>query len=121
MTDAKYNVVDGTSYDATTPQAVINELERSRREREDYRLVIFYGDPKTGQAWGDIVEGFVGRSTGSIKIPLKIANRRCMGGESLLDSCIVKIVTACGKHLRYQHPQYKTGSVEFHGRNAKYA
>ncbi|KKK51354.1 hypothetical protein LCGC14_3115800, partial [marine sediment metagenome] len=63
-TKTKYKIINGTYYSAGTPCKVIQILERSRRERENYRLVIFYGNGKTGQAWGDIVECFVGRSTG---------------------------------------------------------
>ena len=121
MDKQKYKVVNGTSYDATTPCKVIQILERSREERENYRLVIFYGNPKTGQAWGDIVECFVGRSSGDIKIPLEMHNRRSMGGCGMLDSCIVKILTAQGKYVRYVHPKYKTGNASFYGKNAKYA
>ena len=54
-----YKVVNGTSYRTTTPAEVVAILERSRQERENLRLVIFYGDTKTGQAWGDIIECFV--------------------------------------------------------------
>ncbi len=117
----KYKVINGTSYDAVTPQAVIDILERSRAKRENYRLVIFYGNLKTGQAWGDILECFVGRSSGTIKIPLEIHNRNCTGGPGLLDDCIVKILLARGKRVLYKHPKYKTGKVEFYGKNAIYA
>ena len=116
-----YNIVDGTYYDATTPQTVVNILEQSRKARSDYRLIIFYGNPKTGQAWGDIVECFVGRSTGEIKIPLAVYNSRSTGGGGLLDSCIVKILSACGKKTLYKHPNYTTGKAEFYGKNAKHA
>ena len=119
--EKEYKVVNGTYYDAATPCKVISILERSRDEREDYRLILFYGNPKTGQAWGDIVECFIGRSTGNIKIPLEIYNRQSLGGGGVLDSCIVKILTAQGKHLRYQHPTYKVGKAMFYGKNAKYA
>lgn len=114
-------MVNGTAYDAVTPCKVIQILERSRQEREKYRLIIFYGNTKTGQAWGDIIECFVGRSTGTIKIPLEIYNRRSMGGGGMFDSCIIKILSARGKHVLYKHPRYKAGSAEFYGKNAKYA
>ena len=120
-TNAKYNIVDDTYYDAATPASVINILERSRKEREDYRIVVFYGNHITGMTWGDIEECFIGRSTGSVKIPLVIYNRRSMGGAAILDSCIVKILLARGKRVLYQHPKYHTGNVEFYGKNAKYA
>ena len=71
------------------------------------RLCIHYGDVVTGKAWGDIETGRIGRSGGSIKIPLVIHNRRAMGGGALLDHCIVKIETAAGKLPVYVHPTYK--------------
>jgi len=118
----KYNVVNGTSYDAATCQKVVDILEQSRHQRSSFRLVLYYGDCKTGQAWGDIVECFVGRSCGDqVKIPLAIRSRRSLGGEGLLDACIVKILTARGKRVLYQHPTYKIGAVEFYGKNAQYA
>lgn len=119
--ETKYNIVNGTFYDDTTPRPVIDILEQSRIRRAEYRLVIFYGNPRTGKVWGDILECFVGRSTGKISIPLEIANSRSTGGSGLLDSCIVKILAARGKAVLYQHPDYNTSGVAFYGKNAKYA
>ena len=55
--------------------------------------------------------GYIGRSTGSQKIPLLIYNTRSMGGDHILDHCIVKIATAVGKHVLYQHPKYHAAEL----------
>lgn len=108
---SKYWVHNGTSYNIETPAEVIEVLEeyRAHHVRRDprARLVIHYGNGKTGQAWDDVSSGYIGRSTGTIKIPLLVHNRRSMGGPGLLDRCIVKIERARGKRILYEHPNYK--------------
>jgi hypothetical protein len=51
--------------------------------------------------------GTIGRSTGTIKIPLLINNSRSFGGPGLLDDCIIKITV--DKKTVYSHPLYHTG------------
>lgn len=95
MTNVKYNQkyadMTGTYYHEETPLEVCDILEESRISRT--RIKIFYGDAKTGKEWGDTFSGVVGRSTGSIKIPLEIKTSRSLGGGALLDNCIVKITS----------------------------
>ena len=100
-----YRIVNGTAYHQETADIVVQTLEDARRMGT--RLMIHYGDAATGQAWGDIETGRIGRSTGRIKIPLTVHNRRSMGGPGLLDHCIVKIETASGKLCVYTHPQFQ--------------
>ena len=100
----KYVVVDGTSYRKETSPEVIKVLGEAQKSRE--RLRFRLGDVKTGRDWGDDNErGVVGRSTGSIKIPLLIKTSRSSGGGALPDDAIVKIVGSNGRTL-YQHPAY---------------
>lgn len=100
-------VVNGTTYGGQTPKAVIDILELHRGAREA-RLRLTYGDPDTGQAWdGEPDTGYIGRSTGTVKIPLVIHNSRSIGGGGVLDHCIVRIETAAGKHVLWQHPKYQ--------------
>ena len=95
-TEKKYKVVNGTSYNAETPDKIIEILERARQNNT--RILLDYGNVETGQSWGEVydIRGYVGRSTGEIKIPLLIYNQRSLGGEGILTSCIVKIVESKG-------------------------
>ena len=97
---------NGTTYDDRTPQAVIDVLERVRMS--ETRIIVAYGDTDTGRDWNDRydIAGRVGRSMGPVKVPLLLHNRRSLGGTQMLDHCIVKIVTAIGKRVLYQHPTY---------------
>jgi hypothetical protein len=97
-----YQEVNGTFYDATTNKDVINVLENARANNT--RIILDYGDVKTGKSWNEIfdVTGRIGRSTGSIKIPLLIHNRRSMGGGAILDNCIIGIKESKGKRVLYQ-------------------
>jgi len=106
-----YNQLEnGTCYHKDTPQAVIDILERSRYRGD--RIRVFYGDTKTGKCWNEEhdVIGYVGRSTGRIKIPLLIYDKRSIGGGAMLDHCIIKIINKYCKTL-YQHENFSTGKI----------
>ena len=85
-------------YHPNTSDKVIDIIERYRHDRNN-RLEIHYGD--TMQLWGDIDTGYIGSSTGNIKIPLCIANKRSSGGGGILTHCIQIIKLAKGKHTLY--------------------
>ena len=108
----EYNTINGTSYDLRTPSEVVAILENARLNRT--RLHISLGDVSTGRDWleENMVNGFIGRSTGSIKIPLLIHNRRSLGGPSLLDHCIVRVRESAGGRILWLHPGYHHG--QFH-------
>lgn len=94
----KYQIVNGTSYHAETSLNVIKWLETSRERKQRIRL--FYGDTTiTCHNWNEENDtiGHVGRSTGSIKIPLLIKNSRSFGGGAILDHCIIRIDTKDSK------------------------
>lgn len=103
----EYQLVNNTAYHIDTPMEVIRILEYYRQDRTE-RLHLCYGDTETGRDWNEIydVDGYIGRSTGRIKIPLLVHNSRSMGGGAILDHCIVKIQTARGKITLYEHPTY---------------
>ena len=100
----EYKIVNGTYYDKDTPDKVIQVLERFRGT--DQRIRIFYGDPKTGRDYGEEhwTMGYVGRSTGPVKIPLLVYSTRSYGGPGLSESSIVRITV--DKRNLYVHPKY---------------
>ena len=104
-----YQVVNGTAYHVETCQEVIDQLERAMRNKS--RIRVFYGDSETGKDWleeNDTI-GTVGRSTGSIKIPLLLKNSSSYGGGAILDHCIVRITV--DKWQVYQHENYHLGEL----------
>lgn len=104
MNEAKYKVVNDTSFHINTPNAVVAVLERAREVKT--RIRIFYGDTQTGRDWMEIFDtvGIIGRSCGPIKIPLLFRNSRSYGGHAILAHHIVKITI--DKNVVYQHPKY---------------
>jgi len=121
---SKYQIVNGTYYDARTAAEVVRVLEQVRLKHT--RIRIHLGDTEgsgepvsrvtkdLGLDWLDEFdcEGTIGRSMGPIKIPLMITNSRSMGGPGILDHCIVRIRTT-GKNGRnlYRHPNYHYGKI----------
>jgi hypothetical protein len=108
MIDLVYKTINGTSYQEETDAEVMNILERARSQQERVRL--FYGNTTTGECWMDENDtiGCIGRSTGSVKIPLLIPNTRSTGGGGLLDNCIIRIDgNDRGKiYTKYAHPLF---------------
>ena len=102
----KYNIVNGTAYDSRTPNGVIMVLEAARKHNT--RIRIFYGDTETGRSWMDEwgMIGTVGRSTELYKIPLLILKSCSLGGDSILDHCIIRITEARGGDILYTHPNF---------------
>lgn len=96
--------VNGTHYTEGTDPQVVRILESYRGS--DSRLVVYYGDRETGRMWGDKESGYVGRSTGRTPIPLIVANSRSMGGGGILTDCVVRIETARGKRVLWQHEAF---------------
>ena len=100
-----YKVVNGISFDQKTPDKVCNILANYCGNRSQ-RVRIFLGDTTTGKDWCEVYDtiGYIGRSTGTVKIPLIVATARSLGGGAILDHCIVKITI--DKRTVYQHPNY---------------
>jgi len=103
-----YQVINDTWYDCRTPADLIKVLERVRQDHT--RIHLYYGDTDTGRVWEEGTQkemGTLGRSMGPIKIPLLIRTSRSMGGEAILDHCILQIrkspISRSGE-LLYQHP-----------------
>lgn len=120
-----YQIVNGTAYRVDTAPEVVSWLETARQRNA--RVRVFYGDtdtpdyeevhghkPEPGKDWGEEYDtcGRIGRSTGSIKIPLMISNSRSYGGGGLLDDCIVRLYVngrEVYRHPSYHQPEYTIG------------
>ena len=116
----EYKTINGTSFDVRTPDEIVAILENARQNRT--RLHVSLGEtegPEAGNDWleENMVYGVIGRSTGSIKIPLLIHNRKSSGGPGLLDHCIVRIRTSAGGRVLWQHPGYHHGDLEIQQRS----
>lgn len=103
----KYKVINGMSFDESTSNEVCNIL--SNANLYGWRVRIFYGDVSTGKNWNEEYDtiGNVGKSTGNIKIPLLIKNKRSRGGGVISDNCILKIVDIHTNEVLYQNANYK--------------
>jgi len=93
---------NGTCYHKETPDKLVELLEELLENRT--RITVDYGDIKTGKSWGEEhdITGYIGRSTGNIKIPLLVYNTRSYGGGALLDHCIIGIKTSKGNKELYK-------------------
>lgn len=110
----KYKIVNGTAYHEETPESIIEIIEEALNSQRQIKLRFYFGDTNSGKDWceeNDII-GYIGRSTGEIKVPLLFNSARSSWGGSLLDHCIVKIEkiinhTHCPSyHEVYRHPSY---------------
>lgn len=110
-----YIETDGTFYHEQTAEKVVQVLNRFMHDR-DTRLRLYFGDAATGKDWEERhdIEGYLGRSTGNVPIPILLHNSRSTGGGAILDHCIVKIEYAnkrCGGVL-YEHSLYHKKAKE---------
>jgi hypothetical protein len=96
---------NGVYFNENTPIKVMQICSNANRNN---RFRFWYGDKETGESWNDVndVCGYIGRSTGTKKIPLLIAKKTSLGGGGLLCNCIVKIVDISTKTVIYQHPKF---------------
>ncbi len=108
----KYVEVNGTFYQKGTPQGVIDALEKARNNKT--RVKIYIGDPQTGRDYHEEFDttGTIGRSTGSIKIPLLISTSRSSGGGAILTKNILKIKDTKTGVVLYQANNYKQPNIE---------
>lgn len=104
--DSVYKLNNGIYYPVDMPDEVVAICARNMGH-DSIRFVFDFGDVETGRSWDEEFNttGYVGRSTGRVKIPLLIYNRRSYGGPAL-SGAIVRVLTAKGKHVLYQHPNY---------------
>jgi len=118
-TTIKYKIVNGTAYHIETPDVVIEIIEEALNSQRSIKLRIYFGDTVSGKDWGETSDniGYIGRSSGEIKVPLLLKSTKSSGGGSLLDHCIVKIEkikrhTHCPSyHEVYRHPKYHIPTI----------
>jgi hypothetical protein len=97
----------GTYYDSQTPKTLRTVLDGFIGSSE--RVKLHYGDSDTGELWGDVEVGYLGRSSGFVSRPIILPNIRSSGGPEILDSCIL-IAEYANKNnggVRYKHPRVK--------------
>ena len=78
-------------YSGTVNDRLINVILRYINNRK--RVRVWYGDTKTGRSWNEEydVTGYIGRSGGSLHVPLLVNNSRSFGGGALSVGCIIRI------------------------------
>ena len=100
-----------TYFDPATDPKAARVLERCRRDGRTVRLML--GDTGTGRCWlseFDVV-GRIGRSTGTLKVPLLIEGN-ASGGAAILTSHVLRIVDWTSGRDLYRHPAYRTPDLE---------
>ena len=103
-----FHFKEGTSLEVAD---VINEALKANR-----RLRFWFGDTETGKAWveeNDVI-GYIGRSSGTVQIPLAVFSRRSFGGDALMTQAIVRIDDIAKKKTLHVHPKFSTGVIEVH-------
>ena len=73
-----------------------------------FRIRVFYGDIHTGRSWNEDydVMGTIGRTTGNIKIPILVHNKRSWGGGALLLSSVIRIDDIEDKKTLWKLPNF---------------
>ena len=124
--DKNYVVTpDGTCYIEGTPPELIDVLERCRKERIRIRAFWCYKiteklpeftDYNYGEAWCDEhdVLGYVGRSTGKVKVPLLVYNARSWGGCGLTTTHLGCVMDTKTHEVlwKYEHFHFPVMKVE---------
>ena len=69
-----YNVMENMWFNTNTPIKVMETLVDANKHYR--RIRVFYGDVNTGKDWCETFDtiGYIGKSTGQIKIPLLVKN-----------------------------------------------
>jgi hypothetical protein len=115
-------VSNATHFHEKTAPAVKRVLEKCRINHDIVRLQM--GDPETGRVWLEEMDvvGFIGRSSGTQKVPLIIEPllvskelsdvRSADGGPALLEHHILRIVNVSTGVELYRHPKYEMPHFE---------
>lgn len=95
-----------TYFDPGTDPKAARALETCRRDGRMVRLIL--GDTGTGRCWLDEhdVVGRIGRSTGTLKVPLLI-EPGADGGVAVLTSCLLRLIDWKSGRDLYRHAAYR--------------
>lgn len=95
-----------TYFDPGTDPEAATVLESRRRTCGKVRLVL--GDTHTGEPWLNeyYVVGKIGRSSGSLKVPLLVEVGES-GGGAILTACVLNIIDWKSGRTLYRHPAYR--------------
>ena len=102
----KSTLRDQTYFEPGTDCTVIGVLKSCLNTRCKVRLIL--GDTSTGAPWleeFDVV-GTIGRSCGTLKVPLLLADGESCG-SAILTTCILEIVDWKSGRSLYRHPAYQ--------------
>ncbi len=96
-----------TYFDPGTDPKAARVLETCRRDGRKLRLIL--GDTATGQSWLDEhdVVGHIGRSTGTLKVPL-LVEPGADGGVAILTNCLLRLIDWNTSRDLYRHPSFRT-------------
>lgn len=102
----KYYELNSTFFHKHTNIEIANVLISAQQKRN--RIRIWLGDTITGKSWNEENDtcGYVGRSTGDIKIPILVNKLSSSGGCAILTHKILKIVDTRTKRVLYQHSKF---------------
>lgn len=95
-----------TYFDPGTDPKAAAVLESRRQTGGKVRLVL--GNTHTGEPWLDEydVVGKIGRSGGSLKVPLLVEEGES-GGGAILTACVLNIIDWKSGRTLYRHPVYR--------------
>ena len=99
-----------TYFDPGTDAKAARVLESCRKRERKVRLIL--GDTSTGEPWleeHDVV-GRIGRSTGSLRVPLLIEPGEC-GGAAILCACLLVIIDWGSGDFLYRHAAYREADL----------
>ena len=99
-----------TYFDPGTDAKAARVLESCRTHERKVRLIL--GDTSTGEPWleeHDVI-GRIGRSTGSLKVPLLIEPGE-HGGSAILCACLLVIVDWESGDFLYRHAAYREADL----------
>ena len=79
-----------------------------------FRIRVFYGDIHTGRSWNEEydVMGTIGRTTGSIKVPILLRRKDSYYGGALLLSSVIRVDDIEDKKTLWKLPNFHVEPME---------